>query len=65
MSLAFAKLLFDSLKGLPGSIIFYADECTPGNVLRPDAGFLLLVMVTGPPRKQVLVSKAFLGRVLA
>ena len=35
---AFALMLKRSLSGRPGSVVIYADECTPGNVLRPDDG---------------------------
>ena len=35
---AFARMLKDSVAGIVANIIIYADECTPGNVLRPDKG---------------------------
>ena len=36
----YALMLRDSLAGTVGGIVIYADEVTPGNVLRPDSGTL-------------------------
>jgi len=37
-SQTFARLLMQSLQGLPGRICIYSDDVQPGNVLRPDRG---------------------------
>ena len=38
MCIGFAILMRDALRGGIGHIMIYADEVTPGNVLRPDSG---------------------------
>lgn len=38
LSVAYASIVCSSLRGLVANIILYADECTPGNVLRHDSG---------------------------
>ena len=38
LCIAFAVMCRDAVRDGPGSVIIYADEVTPGNVLRPDSG---------------------------